>query len=273
MRVSVGADPELFLFGPNDVPVSAYGVIPGSKHKPFPVENGAVQVDGMALEFNITPANDMESFVLNLNSVMATLGSMIPKDLIIRAVAVAEFGHKYIEEQPIEAKRLGCDPDFCAWEGGAANQPPNGDLPFRTAAGHIHVGWTNVDDPLDYEHIQECCKVIKQLDYFLGLPSLLFDKDSKRRQMYGKPGCFRPKTYGAEYRVLSNQWLANDDLKRWVFGNVQDAMDRFGKGDFIFNKVDPTILGMLTDPNPDVVRVARVVKDLGINLPPMRVAV
>lgn len=270
MRVSVGADPELFLFGPDGIPVSAYGLIPGSKYKPFPVENGAVQVDGMALEFNITPANDMEMFVSNLNSVMGTLSSMVPKELSVKAVAVAEFGHKYIQDQPMEAKRLGCDPDFCAWDEGAANQPPDGELPFRTAAGHVHVGWTNVDDPLDYDHIQQCCSVIKQLDYFLGLPSLLFDKDSKRRQMYGKPGCFRPKSYGAEYRVLSNQWLATDDLKRWVFNNVQQAMDRFEAGDFVFNKIDPAILTMLTEPAPNLLRVTKVVEDLGITLPPVK---
>ncbi len=46
--------------------VTASGlVIPDTaKEKPFPVTNGAVQVDGMALEYNIDPASTVEEFVL-----------------------------------------------------------------------------------------------------------------------------------------------------------------------------------------------------------------
>ncbi len=269
MDISVGADPELFLADAKGTLVSAYGAIPGDKHNPFVVENGAIQVDGMALEFNIDPAKDEDSFVKNLNSVMNTMTSMLPHGGSISVVPVAEFGAEYIQSQPENAKRLGCDPDFNAWDNGNVNQPPNGELPFRTAAGHVHIGWTNVEDRLDYEHMQECCNVIKQMDFFLGMPSLLFDKDTKRRTMYGKPGCFRPKSYGAEYRVLSNQWLLNDDLKRWVFRSVKAGMSRYDKGDFVFYKVNKKILNMLTDPNPDLTRVKLILDKLNIELPPV----
>lgn len=269
MSVLVGADPELFLVGKDGNPISAYGMIPGNKHDPFPVNNGAVQVDGMALEFNITPATDEESFITNLNSVMKAMAEMLPNDDKISVTPVAEFGHDYIQSQPEDAKRLGCDPDFNAWDDGNVNQPPNGELPFRTAAGHVHIGWTDVDDAYDYEHVQECCNVIKQMDFFLGLPSLIFDKDTKRRTMYGKPGCFRPKKYGAEYRVLSNQWLLNDGLKRWVFRNVQAGMERYEKGDFVFYKADKKILDMLTEAKVDIKRVKHTLDRLKIEHPPV----
>lgn len=269
MDVSVGADPELFLINDKGVPVSAYGVIPGSKHAPFAVDNGAIQVDGMALEFNINPATDEERFVQNLNSVMATMSSMLPYNNSISMVPVAEFGSEYIQSQPDDAKRLGCEPDFDAWRGGMMNRPPNGELPFRTAAGHVHIGWTKVDDALDYNHIQDCCGVIKQMDFFLGMPSLLFDKDTKRRMMYGKPGCFRPKEYGVEYRVMSNQWLLSDDLKRWVFRNVKAGMERWNKGDFVFYKVNKNLLKMLTAADPDLQRVRVLLEHLNIELPPV----
>ena len=46
-NVCIGADPELFL-KKNGKFHSAYGTIPGTKRKPYPVPGGAVQIDGMA---------------------------------------------------------------------------------------------------------------------------------------------------------------------------------------------------------------------------------
>ncbi|OYV41139.1 MAG: hypothetical protein B7Z80_02685 [Rhodospirillales bacterium 20-64-7] len=62
------------------------------------------------------------------------------------------------------------------------------------------------------------------MDYFLGIHSLLWDKDGTRRKLYGKAGAFRPKPYGMEYRVLSNRWLDSPDLTRWVYNTVQAGM-------------------------------------------------
>src|ERR1700749_4488453 len=129
MEILVGADPELFAFD-KDTQISAYGMIPGTKHEPFKIDNGAIQVDGMALEFNIDPAKDEVEFIKNLNSVMATLRSMVP-NYDVRAVPVAEFGAEYLAQQPLEAVELGCNPDFDAWSNGGVNEPPNALAPLR----------------------------------------------------------------------------------------------------------------------------------------------
>ena len=265
--VLVGADPEMFMFD-HGVPISAFGRIPGDKDNPFPVEGGAVQVDGMALEFNINPANNEDQFVANLNKVISTLRNMVP-DFDVLPVPVAEFGEDYIRMQPEAATHLGCNPDFDAWKDGYVNEPPNAQLPFRTGAGHVHVGWVEGNDASVYndDHITDCCNRIKQLDFYLGLPSLFYDKATKRREMYGQPGCFRPKTYGAEYRVLSNAWLASDQLKRWVYRNTQAAMAEAEKGNFAFNKVPKTIMKNMMDPNPDLKRVQMVLDKLNIEIP------
>jgi len=265
MEILVGADPELFAFN-GDKPVSAYGMIPGTKHDPFKIKDGAIQVDGMALEFNIDPAKNEQEFIRNLNSVMNTLRDMVPNH-DIKAVPVAEFGFDYIQSQPYEAIQLGCEPDFDAWADGAVNEPPNALLPFRTGAGHVHIGWTKDADVYSERHHKVCVEVIKQMDFFLGLPSLFYDKGTKRRMMYGKPGCFRPKSYGAEYRVLSNQWLQSDELKGWVFRNTKAAMDRYEKGDLVYKRVSKSILRNLTDEQPDTVRVGRVLDKLEIEIP------
>ena len=54
-KILVGCDPEVFV-KQNGVFKSAFGLIKGDKKNPQKIRNGAVQVDGMALEFNIDPA-------------------------------------------------------------------------------------------------------------------------------------------------------------------------------------------------------------------------
>lgn len=228
MAYLIGTDPELFVTK-NGKLESAFGLIKGDKANPFAVDKGAVQVDGMALEFNTDPTDCEDTFVAHLSTVMKQLQEMVP-DYEFFVEPTAEFGKEYIEEQPLEAKELGCDPDYNAYTG-KANEKPDGDTGFRTASGHIHIGWTEEEDINCPFHFDECCAVAKQLDAYLGVPSLLFDEDEKRRQMYGQAGAFRPKPYGMEYRVLSNAWLKTEELQRWVFKNAQLAVERLVDGD------------------------------------------
>lgn len=220
----IGCDPELFLIDTETGKfVSAHGMIPGTKHEPHAVEYGAVQVDGMALEFNIDPVDNIKDWRRNINSVLGQLRGMVDKRYEFAFVPVANFGKEYIESQPDEAKMLGCDPDFNAWKDGEANVKPDGSMGIRTASGHIHIGWTEGQDISHPEHISACHMLVKQLDYFLGLPSVLWDKDRTRRTMYGDFGCYRPKHYGVEYRTMSNAWLADKDLRTYVFNNAMAA--------------------------------------------------
>jgi hypothetical protein len=222
MTLKIGSDPEFFLKKGSEF-LSAHEMVPGSKANPYPVPNGAVQVDGMALEFNIDPAMDASAFVHNINTVLGSLRSMVPKDFDFAFEAVARFPPAYFKEQPDEAKVLGCEPDYDAYTG-TFNTPPDNRKPMRTAAGHIHLGWNEDGEPVDFQKMEEAKAVVKQLDFALGVPSIVADQDgAPRRQMYGKAGCFRPKTYGAEYRVLSNFWLKTDELKEWVFNTTQHA--------------------------------------------------
>jgi hypothetical protein len=231
LEITIGADPEKFVHNGKEF-VSAHGMIKGSKNEPFPVENGAVQVDGMAVEFNIDPAKDKEEFLSNLKSVMGQLDAMIP-DFKTVASPTADFSPEVIKSSPPEALELGCEPDFNAWEDGRANPTPDGDVSFRTGAGHLHIGWTNDMDITDEAHIQACIALCKQLDLYLGVPSVLFDADDRRRELYGKAGAMRIKPYGVEYRVLSNAWLEDENLMSWVYENttkaIQDLLGRNGK--------------------------------------------
>lgn len=231
----IGADPEFFLKRAGEL-VSAYGLVAGTKKNPLKVPLGAVQVDGMALEFNIDPAEDFKDFEKNITSVMDTLSKMVPGYEIF-VNPVANFGESVIEAQPEEAKMLGCDPDFNAYTG-ELNPIPDAKMPFRTASGHIHIGWT--DDPVDVNdasHFEACRYLTKWLDLYLAVPSLLWDDGdgAVRRKLYGKAGAFRPKPYGMEYRVLSNRWIDDPVRRKLVFSNTVEAIHMcFGR----YNEID-----------------------------------
>ena len=129
MLLKIGADPELFL-KQNGRFISGYAMVPGTKTKPHKVEFGAVQVDGMALEFNIDPANNEKEFTHNINQVLKTLRNMVPKEIDFAIEPVARFEATYFYQQPYQALMLGCEPDFNAYTE-HENLPPYTDKPIR----------------------------------------------------------------------------------------------------------------------------------------------
>ena len=209
----IGCDPELFLSRKGKY-ISAHDLVMGSKEKPYAVTKGAVQPDGLAAEFNIMPAATSGQYIKNINTVMQRLKQMLPSDVEMVLKSWVHFDQAYMDKLPEKVKELGCNPDFNAYEEGV-NMAPEQHPTMRTAAGHIHLGWTENRDPMDPQHFLSCCILIKNLDVFLGVPSVLMDKEGgERRKMYGKAGCFRPKSYGCEYRSLSNFWLKDTEHMR-----------------------------------------------------------
>jgi len=95
---------------------------------------------------------------------------------------------------------------------------------MRSAGGHIHVE-TSLDK----------AAVIRAMDLFLGVPSLILDsKGGMRRQLYGKAGAYRPKSYGVEYRTLSNFWIFKTIHAMWVWDQTEKALgfvQKFGELD------------------------------------------
>jgi phiEco32-like amidoligase-type 2 protein len=229
-KILIGADPELFVFK-GDTPVSCHDFLPGTKEDPFRVEFGAVQVDGTVAEFNIDPAGSEDEFSRNIRAVMAQLSEMLPPGHELRIQPTVEYSPEYFASLPAKAKELGCDPDFDASRDGMENERPDNTTTMRTGAGHVHLGFTDGVDPRSSDHINRCCTLIRHLDVFLGVPSLLWDRDNKRRSLYGRAGAFRPKSYGVEYRTLSNAWLRSDDLVRLVYRNSVAAVESLMAGD------------------------------------------
>lgn len=227
MKVTVGCDPEVFLHDGAQF-ISAHGLFPGTKKEPHKVDKGAVQVDGMALEFNIEPANSEEEFNNNIVTVLKQMTEMVHKvdrDLKLRFIPIARFDPLYFSILPVESKILGCDPDYSA-ETGMQKAPP-GDLehrPFRTTAGHVHLGWTDGADPFDPAHFEDCrhiAKSFKNATYFKPTTPEEFE----RIRYYGGESSFRPKTYGVELRSPSSRWVEKEDDRRMMYRSIISRME------------------------------------------------
>lgn len=215
---TIGVDPELFLTL-DDKPVSAHGLIPGDKKAPYPVDGGAIQVDGTAVEFNTDPVpyNSFSEFNAKIVRVMKNLAAEVKKNgkYNLRITPVQEYDQEYFDSIPDEAKELGCDPDYCAYTLDV-NPRPDGDRLFRTGAGHIHIGW-GADIPVDNrEHHEICASFVKMLDATVGMFMVCIDRDNRRRELYGKAGAYRAKPYGVEYRYPSNVWLKSVSRRKTV---------------------------------------------------------
>ena len=95
---------------------------------------------------------------------------------------------------------------------------------------HVHIGTT---DNIDEEDVFTFMKV---LDLFLGVPSVLIDTDKERRKPYGRAGECRMRVIKEavvmEYRTLGGNMLADEDLIRWTYTQMQNAIEFFNNGDF-----------------------------------------
>lgn len=225
--MTFGCDPELFIQDKKTGKfVSPDGLIPGTKAEPYKVPGGAVQQDGMAAEFNIDPSSSFLEFNSNITKVLGHLLKMLPRHLQLTSLPAVVFDEDVWEGASEKAKELGCSPDFNAWTG-SVNPPPNPDNAssprLRTASGHLHVGWTEDANVFNAQHIENCRDLVKQYDFYLGAWSLLKDTDNVRRQLYGKAGACRFKSYGVEYRVLSNFWVGDVRTRLAVWNRMQVA--------------------------------------------------
>lgn len=246
-QASIGCDPEIFVTK-NGKYVSAHGMVRGNKQTPYVVDDGSVQVDGTALEIGIIPASTATEFLSRIASVTKQLEAMIPTDCKLTYTPTATYDKEYFDTLPKEATELGCDPDFNAWIM-AMNNRPSTDKPIRTGAGHIHVGWTAGKDPFSDAHFIESSSVIRELDYYLGVVSLDWDTDNERRELYGQAGAFRPKSYGAEYRVLSNAWLVSEALTARVYGLVRLCLTNIDKGISFVDKFGDLAVNIINTSN------------------------
>jgi hypothetical protein len=187
--------------------VPCVGLVEGTKEKPFRPDNWpkgfAIQEDNVMVEVNTPVSDSSNQFSHNQKMVRKLLRQYLKKIgyCLVTDRTYHEFSPKLLDSP--QARTFGCDPDHDAYEGGIqrTNIPDFGGL--RTCGGHIHIGG-NFKCP-DWVAV-----LFFELALYRAYGSSLVCPDSPRLQWYGRPGIFRPKEYGIEYRTLGNWWAGPD---------------------------------------------------------------
>lgn len=218
MNFKLGADPELFVGNSSGVK-SIIGKIGGTKESPFPLPLGdgfAVQEDNVAMEFNIPAADTQQNFTGYIKSVLDFLGQVIHDSHQLHIVKDSAISFPVEELMDPAAMVFGCDPDYNAWTNTKNPRPMSEDKTLRSCGGHVHIG-VKADKETKRRIVQAC-------DLFLSVPAVFMDQGVLRKKLYGKAGACRYKSYGVEYRTMSNFWIFDPRLCDWVWNQVGLAL-------------------------------------------------
>jgi hypothetical protein len=259
INIRLGADPEVVVMN-GDNPVSAVPLIGGTKHAPvFDSEGTAFSNDNVLAEFAITPSDSVEEFSIKISQAKHVLVGMLPAGHSIKAVASIIFPASELRDDA--AWQFGCDPDADAYalrENDMPDPPKDG---MRSCGGHIHVGAAAGSEFLldPWQKIN----MIKALDTTVGMVLTTFcvkDVESRRRKLYGKAGCHRPKEYGVEYRTPSCAWIDNDLRCKLVGSLANDAARMVATGQPTADMQESDVIDIINTCDP--VRACEVVQRL-----------
>lgn len=222
-NLTIGADPELFIINTKTKKVvSAVGLIPGEKGNPWKSDDMpkgfGLETDNILAEFNIPPVKDGISFINNIQYMQNYIDRFVKAinpDLGIKCAASQVVPASELQSE--QARMFGCDVDYNAYTQEPNEKPCGEATNIRSSGFHIHLGYENPD-------VDTSLTLIKYLDAYLGVPSILKDKDKKRRTLYGKAGCFRLCDYGCEYRVLSSAMMNSTARLNFVWKQLSKAI-------------------------------------------------
>jgi len=218
-KITLGTDPEVFLFSEETNHFfPSQGITKGTKEEPYTIpslgEGFSTQVDNVMTEFNIPASSSPEEFSQNIQKVLDWIQNNLPKELVVKIQPSAEFTEDMLNSDV--AQLLGCSADFDAYSGENVSVTSLAHTLERYAGGHIHIGYPS-------PNVDKNEKIVKWMDIYTGLPSVFLDEDDKRKKYYGTPGRYREKSFGVEYRTLSNWWIKTPKLREWIFKQAEKA--------------------------------------------------
>lgn len=226
--VTIGTDPEFFLYKDN-LPIPAIGLLGGTKGKAVELGKGVgIQEDNVMGELTV-PAVSLNNPTMLYDYIqygVEKVKQMFHTPHECRFVPSTKFTSLQLSHP--KAQEFGCSRDWNVYDTSHCSVP---NLPENTrfAGGHIHFGH-------EFLKIRKNVrKFVKILDLHLAVPAITKDNDTLRRKAYGKPGNFRYKPYGMEYRTLSNFWVNDEQTIKWVFGQVEKALQFYNDN----KKIDP----------------------------------
>ncbi len=208
-RGTLGSDPEFFFVRDGKMLYSGEVI-----HQDL----DRVKRDGFQAELNPQSNACRESAGSNIAAALRSA-----KNLADSSKAEISFEVGYTAEPklwssiPLAIKRFGCNPTVSAYK--ALEKRVTGIREkFRAGGGHIHLSVSPLDE-------KKADTLVKLMDILAGNTFVLLDRDPAnilRRKNYGRAGEYRLKSYGLEYRVLSNFWLRSYVL--WSLASAQVRM-------------------------------------------------
>lgn len=228
--VLVGSDFEMFVenMKTGDI-VSAIPYLIGTKQQPEKTEKDGccTQHDGVLAECNVPPVkmDEVDIFIENVNYVKKYIQETYIKDKDLQLVCCASAVLPDEQLLDPDANQIGCDADYDAWKDGEINEKPDkfpGGL--RTTGGHFHFSYPDAS-------VDRSIELMKVFDTFVSVPLVLIDRDTKRRELYGKAGAFRLQNWGEvqgfEARTLSGFCFKDDDTLDYIFNQINQMFDYY----------------------------------------------
>jgi len=214
----VGHDAEFFVTSAKDLStvIPVCGLVGGTKEKPRPLEGSkvgtTVQEDGVALELGMSPVHFRDfgmaasTCVQEVSKMATTLG------LCITSGSVNTFKEEQLTPHP-QAFVMGCLPDRDAWVRGEARAPFPVEM-FgcnRFTGGHLHFSYECEGSGQSHRAMNgtPTWAIVKLLDALALYNYSNYNAvhQGERYKFYGKPGLYRNKPYGLEYRTPTNEVL------------------------------------------------------------------
>lgn len=229
MQITIGCDPELFVFDKEkDRIVPAVGLVEGTKSSPHRLTDGTVQLDGTVVEIGTDPASSGEEWVEKLISVVGEVREMLGDRYELRCGAIAAYEPEDCQFSNTHFDS-GCDAQYTFDRRGRllrVNSSPYDHTAVPTG-GHIHVGFgcdLPITDPV-------LLKSAHQFTSHTPRP-VINAHDLKRANMMAAvtQRIVRVKSYGVELRNPSAYWLGDKDCALAWHSRLQNIADHLSRG-------------------------------------------
>lgn len=214
--IKIGCDAEFFLLDKEGEPLSAEGLIGGSKWDKLQFDEYTLEEDGLSVELGITPATTAEQYS---KRIAKALKHVTGEGYNVSLNASEKFS-ELMRNTP-QGIESGCMPSFNAITQSVNPQVYLRDDEYRYAGYHQHIGLGKKEDDWIKDYDPE--KLVYSFEYHVGIPYLKMDNDTRRVKKFGMPGSFRIKPYGVEVRSLSSRWLFSDKHRKNIFNGTMRA--------------------------------------------------
>jgi len=221
--VMLGSDPELLLlkevlFAKKYFPI--IGLLGHDKDNPLFIDDSGyrtLQEDNVALEYTTHPTATREDFINEQFSMYNYAKAKAAEfNLEVSNKIAVQFDIQMLQSE--QAKTFGCDLTFDAYTK-TENQAPNSNTAIRSVGGHIHISYNNPNDDMSIELAKLLDLLFIKYEYIHMVTGI---DEALRRNLYGKAGEIRLKSYGFEWRVPSSTWVRDENNIGKMWDLIED---------------------------------------------------